>query len=76
LKLDELLRAMHTAHNALLDIEELSEEELDRIKRHYTRLASETRRDLHAGKSDLGHPEINAKTGGGKLLAKAHKSQN
>src|SRR5689334_16619859 len=31
LKLDELLRAHATAHNALLDIEELAEAELDEI---------------------------------------------
>src|SRR5256885_5932607 len=35
LKLDELLRSTQGAHNALLEIEELSEEELDEIKRCY-----------------------------------------
>src|SRR2546428_6189499 len=40
IKLDELLRATHGCHNAVLDIEELSEEELDRIKRDYALLAT------------------------------------
>jgi low affinity Fe/Cu permease len=31
-KLDELIRAMQGAHQALLDLEELEEEQLDRIK--------------------------------------------
>src|SRR6267142_3021212 len=34
-KLDELIRATEGAHNAVLDIEELSEEELDALKRAY-----------------------------------------
>src|SRR4051812_19546697 len=33
IKLDELLRATHGCHNAVLDIEELSADELDQIKR-------------------------------------------
>src|SRR5262245_13323262 len=39
LKLDELIRATKEAHNALLDIEGLSEAELDRIKSRYEELA-------------------------------------
>jgi len=43
LKLDELIRATQAAHNSLLDIEELSEEELDRIKARFERLARKAR---------------------------------
>jgi len=60
LKLDELIRANREAHNALLDIEELSEGELDQIKAGYERLAQHARRDLRAGKSDLGPSEVEA----------------
>jgi low affinity Fe/Cu permease len=63
LKLDELLRATGAAHNALLDIEELSEDELDRIKEHYERLARQAREALRAGRSDLGQPDMNKPRG-------------
>ncbi|MGA2052249.1 MAG: low affinity iron permease family protein [Opitutales bacterium] len=43
LKLDELIRATTTARNTLLDIEELSEEELDRIKQRFEQLARKAR---------------------------------
>jgi low affinity Fe/Cu permease len=43
LKLDELIRATKEAHNSLLDIEELSEAELDKIKARFERLARKAR---------------------------------
>jgi low affinity Fe/Cu permease len=58
LKLDELVRALEGSHNALLDIEELSEEELDELKSRYGELAREAREALRSGKSDLGCPEV------------------
>lgn len=39
LKADELLRAMRGAQNAFINLEELSEEDLTRIKERYARLA-------------------------------------
>ena len=45
-KLDELIRATHGAHNALLDLEELEEEELDRIKASYEKIAEQSRGEL------------------------------
>lgn len=61
LKLDELLRSTSGAHNALLEIEELSEEELDEIKCCYTKLAERALADLRSGKSDLGTPDVTRK---------------
>ena len=61
LKLDELLRATPGAHNALLDIEELSDEELDELKQCYETLARRTMEDVHSGKSDLGTPDVKRK---------------
>jgi low affinity Fe/Cu permease len=58
LKLDELLRATDGAHTALLDIEELSEEQLDEIKRCYTSLARKAIAEVRNGKSDLGTPDV------------------
>lgn len=56
-KLDELIRVTLGAHNALLDLEELEERELDRIRETYTRLARRARADLRSGAPDTGSPE-------------------
>ena len=58
LKLDELIRAVEGAHNALLDLEELTEGELDAFKRKYLNLAERARVDLREGARDTGTPEI------------------
>jgi low affinity Fe/Cu permease len=52
LKLDELIRATKEARNTLLDIEELSEEELDRIKNRFERLAHKARAESSAGQAE------------------------
>jgi len=56
-KLDELLRATAGAHNALLDLEELEEHELDQILDGYCRLAQSARANLRTGGLDTGAPE-------------------
>lgn len=56
LKLDELIRATTTAHNTLLDIEELSEAELDRIKARFERLARKAREESTVGVTELNRP--------------------
>src|SRR5437763_1294209 len=61
IKLDELLRATEGCHNAVMDIEELSEEELDRIKRGYASLAKKAIDDLRSGKPDVGAPDVKPK---------------
>jgi low affinity Fe/Cu permease len=53
LKLDELIRATKAATNSLLDIEELSEEELDRIKARFERLARKARDESVASQTEL-----------------------
>ena len=45
-KLDELIRSNKTAHNALLDLEDLEESELDRIRADYEQLAAQARGEL------------------------------
>jgi low affinity Fe/Cu permease len=52
IKLDELLRATHGAHNALLDLEELEERDLDQIRAAYVALAQRAREELRLGRSD------------------------
>jgi low affinity Fe/Cu permease len=46
IKLDELIRAIENAHNALLDLEELDDEQLDLIRADYLELAKKAREDL------------------------------
>ena len=62
LNLDELIRAARNTHNALLDIEELSESELDRLKEQYAKLAETAREEVRQGKSDFGTPDLAHRT--------------
>lgn len=56
IKLDELIRAMDRAHNALLDLEELDEKELAVFRKRYEKLAQEAREDLRSAGSDIEMP--------------------
>jgi low affinity Fe/Cu permease len=57
-KLDELLRVTAGAHNVLLNLEELEEHELERIRAVYVKLAEKARQGVDDGRSDDGIPEI------------------
>jgi low affinity Fe/Cu permease len=57
-KLDELIRSSTGAHNALLDLEELEEVDLDRIRAGYEALAGKARAELRRGHRDTGAPEV------------------
>lgn len=50
IKMDELIRAVETAHNALLDLEELDDEDLDRVRKDYLDLARKAREELRRGR--------------------------
>jgi low affinity Fe/Cu permease len=52
IKLDELIRTTAGAHNALLDLEELEEKELDQIRDNYEMLAKRARERQRAGQED------------------------
>jgi low affinity Fe/Cu permease len=54
---DELIRATQGAHNALLDLEELEEENLDAFRARYQALAAAARANLGQGVQDTGTPE-------------------
>ena len=57
-KMDELIRALEGAHNALLDLEELDEKTLDTIRERYRKLAAKAREDIKAGKLDVGRDDV------------------
>ena len=46
IKLDELIRALDQARNTLLNLEELEEKDLDRIRADYLKLAEQARGEL------------------------------
>jgi low affinity Fe/Cu permease len=44
LKLNEIIRALHAAHNELIDVEKLSDEELKALDLYYERVRKECER--------------------------------
>lgn len=58
IKLDELIRATKGAHNALLDLEEMTEKQLDEIRMKYEFLAKVAKRKLRTEEDDLGSPDV------------------
>jgi len=58
IKLDELIRVVEGAHNALLDLEELDEDALDKFRTRYEALAEKARDDMEAGGDDFGIPDV------------------
>ena len=59
-KLDELIRVTKGAHLALLDLEELDDKQLDRVRELYEKLAGKARKDTERGKPDTGSPDLDA----------------
>ncbi|MEO5559894.1 MAG: low affinity iron permease family protein [Dokdonella sp.] len=70
IKMDEMIRAIEGAHNALLDLEELEDDELDTIRKRYSKLAKKARDDINAGGRDVGCDDIGADDDEGDALAK------
>jgi low affinity Fe/Cu permease len=60
-KLDELIRVTEGAHTVLLDLEELDDRQLDRIRATYEKLAKKAREDLERGVDDTGVPDLGDK---------------
>jgi low affinity Fe/Cu permease len=58
IKLDEVIRTIEGAHNALLDLEEMDEEELEQLRNRYEKLASRARDKLAQGLEDIERADI------------------
>lgn len=58
LKLDEIIRATRGAHNEMMDIEKLTDADLEKIQNKYGLLAEKTRDELQQGKCDTHTPDI------------------
>ncbi|HEU4516545.1 MAG TPA: low affinity iron permease family protein [Steroidobacteraceae bacterium] len=57
-KLDELIRVTQ-GHNALMDLEELEEDDLEAFRAKYAKLAAAARRKIRKGGVDIDSPELN-----------------
>ena len=58
IKLDEIIRSQDRAHNALLDLEELEEDDLVKVREEYLELADAARKSLSNGEPDTGVPDL------------------
>jgi low affinity Fe/Cu permease len=58
IKLDELIRATQGAHNAILDLEELDDEQLAAYLKRYESLAAAAREKLRSGQLDTDSPDL------------------
>lgn len=62
IKLDELIRVTKGAHTVLLDLEELDDRHLVKIKQCYEEIAAKSRQELKRGKKDTGTPFVHIET--------------
>ena len=60
IKLDEIIRSQAGAHNALLDSEELEEEDLLELRANYLALAEKAREAVKRGHQDTDVPEVDS----------------
>ena len=58
IKLDEIIRATQGSHNAILDLEDMDEEELAEHHRRYAELAERARQALQRGGQDVDCPAV------------------
>jgi low affinity Fe/Cu permease len=56
-KLDELIRVTK-GHNALMDLEELEEEDLEAFRAKYAKMAAAARRKIRKGGLDIDSPDL------------------
>ena len=75
IKLDELIRALQGAHNELVNLEDMSDEELEKMKAHYTHLAERARAKLgnrlEESEDEDDQAETGSSRGSGKAATKA-----
>jgi low affinity Fe/Cu permease len=74
IKLDELIRAVEGAHNALLDLEEMEDADIESLRKDYEQLAATAREELRRGKKDTEVCEV--KAGAEAAVAKLEKQED
>jgi low affinity Fe/Cu permease len=60
LKLDEIIRSTRGAHNGMLGLDNLSTDDLEKLRAVYQELADEARHSKRGGSSDIGTPDVAA----------------
>ena len=68
LKLAEIIRSTQGAHNAMIDLEKLSQADLDKIRSLYEHLAEKARWDGRKGVSDTDTPSIPEEHNGTRVI--------
>lgn len=63
LKLDELIRSIGSAHNELLKVEQLPDEELEKLLKRYENLADDIKKRMKRGEVVSGVPKIKKEVG-------------
>ncbi|HEX4147563.1 MAG TPA: low affinity iron permease family protein [Pirellulales bacterium] len=58
IKLDELIRITKGAHNALLDLEDLTDDEIHKVQAHYQALAKKAQTAVGRGRHDTDCPPL------------------
>ncbi|HEY5314905.1 MAG TPA: low affinity iron permease family protein [Pirellulales bacterium] len=58
IKLDELIRISHGAHNVLLNLDDLTDEELKALQANYRSLADRARDGMERGRHETGCPPV------------------
>jgi low affinity Fe/Cu permease len=68
LKLAEIIRSTQGAHNAMIDLEKLSQTDLDQIRSLYEHLAEKARGDETQGVSATGTPAVPEEQNGTRVI--------
>ena len=64
IKLNEIIRAMDGAHNTLLDVEEVTDTELEEARVNYLALARQAKRRVERGEDDTCAAEVDSSSNG------------
>src|SRR5678815_3753207 len=75
IKLDELLRAMDSAHNTMIDLEELDDEELEAIRKDYLKLARNAHARVKRDKDNNVVIEVEEEDGNSKTAKKRSRAK-
>ncbi|MEN3353970.1 MAG: hypothetical protein V7640_2128 [Betaproteobacteria bacterium] len=73
IKLNEIIRALEGAHNAVVSLEDLEEEQLALLRQKYSALAEQARKRLERGVLDTDAPDLNVEECG---MPRASRMQN